>query len=290
VGKQFVLWFEDYLEDYGIAGIVTTVVSLIALGSALSAILGVEAIRGVAAWVVIVVVVALFALVSIGLRTSKKDSQSAQDLIGRYCDLVSSLKKQSNIALWEVVNWTQREEIGPNGDSVVTCDVKGRAIGSVEFVRLVQSSENDCPERYRRKLKIEVRSVDVNSVGPKYRTTHSWPSVREVEVLVHFHEPVEASAEFNVRMTFSWPRKSRELMKGTSSEAFWFAGHRAMGHLEHKIVLKTGQQVVKSLIGDITDAEIQYQDGDGVQEYKIIRTSPATAQRSGIRLEIRKRR
>ncbi|MFI9811056.1 hypothetical protein [Saccharothrix variisporea] len=150
------------------------------------------------------------------LRSSRaeRDASTARlsRLVLHHCD---TLEKRHG-RKWAVKDWRQDVDILANGDArqriaftiVARCD-------ELNFVSFTDRVNWDWPERFKRRVQVHVRSVEVGGEGgTRFEVSTSWLDDRKLKTFVHLDNPVPRDGEVSLVVDMFWPAKCRPLMRG----------------------------------------------------------------------------
>jgi hypothetical protein len=204
----------------------------------------------------VVVLLALTAVILILVadrrRLIREDDANVR-LVAKYCDLL----KTRFDTLWYVTKWDQQVTIEESGDTKQVMTIHAIAdCEYLDFFRLKVGAGWNQPEKYRRRVKVSVRSVDIaGKGGPQCEITAEWTSDNKREVVVHLPSPVTKGNEFRVVMEWDWPGKCRPLMCDARPEEFCINFTRITQLLKYTIEVPKGVEMYCHAIGSESSSE-----------------------------------
>jgi hypothetical protein len=243
--RRFLAWLEEYVADTGVIALVGAATGILAFGGTMSTVFGATSFRAAAFVAAIVTVLGIFVTLAGSRRHWRRRAEQDQRLLARYCNIL-----QDRFNYWRIKDW----------DEIVMVDAKGNARQRVTVRVLVESEDLDffrirmgCrwnqPVKYRRKVKVKVRSLEVDGLGgTRVDTTTSWLYDGRLEILTHFTSPLEKDEQLNLAIEVDWPKKCAPLMNHEPDEFVMQFTH----HIERAawtVILPTGTQVYVDQVG-----------------------------------------
>jgi hypothetical protein len=245
----------------------------------------------------VLVVTAVVALAAISLAVSfarraaqwQKRAERDQRLLGHYCDIL-----QDRFSYWRIKDWDERVVIDAKGNARQYITVRVLVESEdVDFFRVRMGAHWKQPLKYRRKVKVWVRSLQVDGLGgTRSDITTTWLHDNRMEVLTHFSSPVEKNELINLTMEIDWPRKCAPLMGGKPDD-FTMRFTRHIERTNYVVVLPPGTEVYMDPIG-LRTGEDSYEvtqrvDGDGNTEVRLLAKDIEPYRRFGVRLDQKQR-
>ncbi|GAB2997246.1 hypothetical protein [Saccharothrix stipae] len=156
-------------------------------------------------------------------------------LLAYYCDLIEMERGQR----WSVRAWSQEVHVSENGDVnqrigftvVAECD-------RLDFVSLYDRVNWDWPEKYRDRVRVEVRTPERHGVGgTRLDVTHRWIRKGQIKAFVHFDRPIFRGEEFTLVVDVFWPEKCLPFVRGDGPDSFLVSFSEITHVVEFRIVL-----------------------------------------------------
>lgn len=219
--KSFVAWLDSYLAHRGAPAVIAGLVGIMSFAGLLGTVLGSQTVRAGAFAAVALLVVAGILFVLADRRRLQREYNIHRDLLAKYCDFIVDHRPEPLVLANE---WDQTVFIQQNGDVRERLVVKATALREeVYFIRFYAGSEWEQPEKYRKKVRINARSLKVNGKsGPRWNVTRSWLSSKQMVMIVHLHSPVRAGEEIRLEIERFWPKKCQPLMCQGEPDDFIF--------------------------------------------------------------------
>ncbi|QFZ23786.1 hypothetical protein [Saccharothrix syringae] len=193
-------------------------------------------------------VTALVALLWVNRVEWRRRDESERQLLLRYCDILENRHGQS----WAVKNWLQEVDIEANGDVrqrisftvVVLCDL-------LHFCSFADRACWDWPDRYKRRVKVKVRSVEVGGEGgTRFGFTTAWiDNTNRLKVMMHLNEPAPRGSEVNFLVEVFWPAKCAPLMRGYEADEFLVSFSETIEYARYVITYPPGFSVRVDKLG-----------------------------------------
>lgn len=245
--KSFLGWLRDYVINTGIVGLVEGVLGILAFGGILSALLGNTSIKAGSIVAVILGLLGLYILLIANRVEWRRRTELHRRLLAHYCDVL----KERNHHSWRIIRWEQFTDIKDNGDAsdtttataVVECDY-------LDFFSIRTGSGRVHSERERRKVKIRLRTLEVDGVGgTRWDATSNWITDSRLEVVAHFKVPPKQGDELTMVIDQHWPKKSATLVKDNEPDEFAVEFRRPISYLSYTIALPPGRETFVDPIG-----------------------------------------
>jgi hypothetical protein len=245
--KGFIFWLDQYLVGEDPSSVVRAALGLMSFAALLGVILGNTAVKLGALLAVIFVILSAMLILIYDRKSLKRQVKSHRGLLTRYCDVLYD--ESQPVAL--VKEWKQVATIESNGDTKELITIHAIAMQDLYFLRLRADPKWDQPERQRRRVRVDFRSIHVaGSRGPSWQMTPSWLADGRLEMIAHLHSPVPKRTEIIVEVKRDWPGKCTPLAEG-EADTFGFRFGR-MHHIEHgtyTVVLPQGMRVYLEPVG-----------------------------------------
>ncbi|MGH7751105.1 MAG: hypothetical protein ACREQ5_41025, partial [Candidatus Dormibacteria bacterium] len=127
--------------------------------------------------------------------------------------------------------------------AVVECDL-------LDFFSFWEGPIWNWPERYRRRVKIGVRSLQVGDEGGiRPDITYSWVHKGRVKILIHLNEPATRGSEISFVAQLDWPAKCLPLMRRDRAEEFVLQFGRPTEYARYVVVLPAGHEASYEAVG-----------------------------------------
>ncbi|WIV59888.1 hypothetical protein [Amycolatopsis nalaikhensis] len=288
--KSFLGWLRDYVIYTGIVGLAEGVLGILAFGGLLSALLGNSAIKAGAIVAVLLGVIGLYILLIANRVEWRSRTELDRRLLQHYC----SVLKERHGHSWRIVSWLESAVVRPNGDAtevitvtaIVECDV-------LDFFAIRTGAGWHQSERVRRKVKVNVKSLEVDGIGGTRRdVTSTWLDDGRLEVLAHFGSPASRGDEIVMVIEKEWPGKCAPLMRERRPDEFALKFACAIGYLEYAIHLPEGAEVACDPVGLVKgqhDFSLAVKrNGAGPTEVCLVARGIPPRLRVGMRLDLKK--
>jgi hypothetical protein len=245
--KSFLGWLRDYVIYTGIVGLVEGVLGILAFGGLLSALLGNSAIKADAIVAVLLGVIGLYILLIANRVEWRSRTELDRRLLQHYC----SVLKERHGHSWRIASWVESAVVRANGDAsevitvkaVVECDL-------LDFFAIRTGPGWNQPEKMRRKVKVKVKSFEVDGIGgTRWDVTSTWLNDGRLEIVSHFGSPARMGDEIVMVIEKEWPGKCAPLMKERQPDEFALKFACAIDYLEYTIQLPEGSEVACDVIG-----------------------------------------
>lgn len=235
--ESFVEWLDEQVRSRGLAKVLTGLVTLLGIAGILGTLFGSFPARAAALVVVFLIALSTSLFLFGGRRIARRDISTLSALVRHYTEVV---EKISDVTL-EVSRWRQTVEINQRGDAVVTRRITFTPSGGeLHYMHLNLSYYGGSrhSDRMRRNVKAVAREISVEEVqGARYRTTLDWIRENELQLSVHFDEPISRGNSVSVEVRWNWPLFSSDLVEGgveTFDVRFSFPVERA----EHEVKIR----------------------------------------------------
>jgi hypothetical protein len=283
--KRFLSWLEEYIADAGVIGLVGAVTGILAFGGTLSVVFGDPGLRAAAFAAAILAALGTFIVLATSRKQWRKRAEQDQRLLARYCDILLD-----RFSYWRIKDWDETVIVDANGNArqYVTIRVLVES-EDLDFFRVRMGCHWKQPLKYRKKVKVWVRSLERDGVGgTRSDTTTSWLHDGRLEVLTHFSSPVEKNEQLNLAMEVDWPKKCAPLMNGDPDDfVMTFTQH--IERATWTVVLPPGTQVYVDPIG-LRAGEDRYDvkqrvNGAGDTEVRLVARGLEPYRKFGLRLD-----
>ena len=290
--RSFIAWLDQYISRETPASVLKSLVGLMAFAGLLGTIFGNQAIRVGAFVVVIFFVVSVILLLLADRHRLQQNHTLTRELLARYHDVAI---ENSSEPIVSVESWKQVVYIQPNGDVKEIVTIKAVALQEkVYFIRMTAGSRWDQPERYRRNVTVDARSLTADDrTGPRWIVTKSWRSSQKMAFILHLHEPAKIGEEIRFEVVRTWPAKCRPLMRDQVAESFIFRVTQLLDirRVEYTIVLPAGFDAVHEPIGHLEpDIDLSVEDERDQEGRRVLtlRATPVPPGKAvGLRLELK---
>jgi hypothetical protein len=242
-------------------------------------------VRIAALGVVLLAALGVIILLATSRRQWRKRAEQDQRLLAHYCDIL-----QDRFSYWRIKDWDETVVVDPKGNTrqYVTARVLVES-EDLDFFRVRMGCRWKQPIKYRKKVKVKVRSLEVDGLGgTRSDITTSWLHDGRLEILTHFSSPIEKNELISLVMEIEWPKKCAPLMTGQPDEFTM----RFTQHIERanwKIILPVGTQVYVDLIGLRADEDSyevkQRVNGAGESEVRLTAHAIEPYRYFGMRLD-----
>lgn len=287
--KSFLEWLQGYAINAGLVGLVEGALAIVAFGGALSALLGTTAIKAAAMFAVTFGLLGLVALLSFNRLEWRNRTDLHRSLLARYCIILAERFNHS----WKTTSWQDVVVVSPNGDAEETITVKATVeCDTLDFFKIYTGPGWRQPEKYQRRVRVKVRSLEVDGAGGTRRdVTSSWNENGNLEILVHFGEPALRDSEISMKVELTWPGKCLPLMRWRRPDEFALTFIRPIDYLEYQIVLPAGFDAYYDPIGLFRDADDCVFSREGAKgapiTIKLVARNIAQNRRIGMRLDLK---
>jgi len=245
--KGFIEWLESHLIKAGVLGLAEGALAILAFGGIMSALLGTTAVKASAIVVVLLANLGTFIILLSSRRELRRRSERDQLLLGHYCRV---LRDRSDFS-WRVITWSEVITIKANGDSSTVVTVKAIVESAfLDFFRLCLGAIWNQPQRYRKRVKVSARSLEIDGIGgARYEVTSSWMPDGRLEFLAHFKSPLNLGEKIELTVELEWPGKCIPLIRYREPEEFrvHFRNRVEMAH--YVVVLPEGVESYCQPIG-----------------------------------------
>jgi hypothetical protein len=287
VRKSLLEWLQDYAIHTGLVGLVEGMLAVVVFAGALSALLGTMAIKAGALVAVVFAVAGLIALLSFNRTELKNKVDLHRNLLSRYCSIIYDRFDHS----YRTTYWKDVVVVSPDGDAHETITVRAVVeCDALEFYKIYTGSGWCQPQRHRDGVRTKVRSLRVAGEGGTRRDiTTTWSGVGNLEIIVHFGEPMLRDSEISFQVELDWPGKCVPLMRKRTPDEFVLTFSRPNEYLEYVIVLPSGCEVYHDVVG-LVRGQDTFQlscgpDGEGGTEVRLMAHGVREGQRVGLRLD-----
>jgi len=243
---RFVRWLDDVLAEEGAAAVVKAVPGLMSSAVLLSAVFGNTAVKA-GAFATAVLVVLSLGLVLLGRqRLLKKQVEESTALMSKYSKIVADDRHPS----YRVIKWDERYTIEANGDTLKLVTIRAQVVNDLQLVRLVEGCHRPQPARYRKRVRVDVRTLRVSDQpGAALGTTKAWVEDGRLVLIVHFPRPPQVGSEINIAVEFDWPGMCEPLMRDRKPEDFTLRFLTPTTYASCRVTLPRGYDVYLEPVG-----------------------------------------
>jgi hypothetical protein len=287
--KSFITWLDGYMSGEEPSSLIKSAIGLLSFAVLLGAITGNLAIKAGALVVVLLFIIYAFLALLADRRRLSRHNEKNRRLVDKYCELLKTRLDPS----WSITKWDQLVKIDNNGNTIQTITLHAISeCDNLDFYRLSVGATWQQPEKYRKRVKLKVRSVDIaGSEGPKCDVTTSWTADHKMFAIVHLPVSVERGGEFRIVMSWEWPAKCRPLMKDGQGEEFCINMTRVTQKLRYRVQISEKFDVYFAPVG-FKASEAGYslkrnRSPAGHTEVTMTATSVPSARKVGMRLELK---
>jgi hypothetical protein len=289
--RSFLAWLDDQQAGQASPLILRVVLGFLVFTAMLGLLMGGTAVT------VAVVGGALFVLSGFTLllltdrRQLRLKYEGHQRLVSHYCDFIY---QKMHIAP-QIVSWQQITKIDSRGNAKETIVVRAKTlIDDIQFFRLRFGPGWEQPQRYRRKVVMNVRSLSAEGIpGTRLEITKSWLSNGKFELLAHFHSPPRAGSEIMLTMDWDWPAKCLPLVILKNPDLFVFEFGKSVTFAKQTVILPVEYDAYYEPIG-FTHGQVGYsltrsETKNGMIQFVFEAQLLPEDHRAGMRLELRGR-
>lgn len=176
----------------------------------------------------------------------RRDAE-ARRLLLHYCDMLEKRYGRE----WAVKDWHQDVDILANGDVrqriaftiVARCD-------ELNFVSFTDRVNWDWPVRFKRRVQVHVRSVEVGGEGgTRFAVSTFWLDDKKLKTFVHLDDPVPRDAEVSLVVDIYWPARCLPLVRGHAPDEFLVSFSEPVASARYVITLPAGYHVRVDRVG-----------------------------------------
>jgi hypothetical protein len=243
--RRFLAWFEDYVADAGVIALVGAVTGILAFGGTLSAFFGNTGLRVAAFVAAMVAVLGMFVALVTSVRRLRDRAERSQRLLTQYGNIL-----QSYVNSWRILDWDEHTVVDLRGDTRHLITVRAVVESDIlRFFRIRLGCRWNQPTRYQKKVRLTVRSLEVDGLGgTRPDTVMSWLPDGRMEAIIHLRHAMSKGDQLNLSLEIDWPRKCAPLMRGEPDEFVMRFTHR-IERAACTIVLPADRDVYVDLIG-----------------------------------------
>jgi hypothetical protein len=274
-------WLKDYVANAG----VLTLVVVLAVGGTVTAVFGDTNLRVATFVPASMVVLGMFIALEANRKQWRARAERDQRLLAHYCDIL-----QDRFTYWRVKDWDERVVVDSHGNAHQYITVRVLVESEdLDFFRIRMGCRWKQPVKYRKKVKVQVRSLEVDGLGgTRADTTTAWLYDGRLEILTHFASPIEKDELLNLAIEIDWPNKCQPLMNREPDEFVM----RFTQHIERAawtIVLPPGTQVAVDPVG-LRSGEDSFEikkrvDNAGSAEVRLVARAIEPYREFGLRLD-----
>ncbi|MFD1047539.1 hypothetical protein ACFQ1S_19330 [Kibdelosporangium lantanae] len=273
------------LKDYVANAGVLTLVVVLAVGGTVTAVFGDTALRVATFVPASVVVLGMFIALEANRKQWRTRAERDQRLLAHYCDIL-----QDRFTYWRIRDWDERVVVDAAGNTRQFITVRVLVESEdLDFFRIRMGCRWKQPLKYRKRVRVQVRSLEVDGLGgTRADTTTSWLHDGRLEILTHFASPIEKDELLNLSIEVDWPGKCQPLMNNEPDEFVM----RFTQHIERAswtIVLPANTQVAVDPVG-LRSGEDSFEvrkrvDNDGNSEVRLVARAIEPYRLFGLRLD-----
>jgi hypothetical protein len=266
--------------------LIASVVGILALGGTLSVVLRNTDVLIAALGAAMVVVLGRCIALASSRKRWRERAEQDQRLLAHYCDVL-----QDRFSYWRIKDWDETVVVDEQGNARQYITVRVLVESEeLDFFRVRMGCRWDQPAKYRKKVKVKVRSLEVDGVGgTRPDTTTTWLPDNRLEVLTHFSTALEKDEQLNLAMEIDWPKKAAPLFRGEPDD-FFMRFTRYIEKANLAIVLPPGTEVYMDLIGlrpEEDDYQLEQQVTESGTEVRLRAFAIEPYRRFGVRLDRR---
>jgi hypothetical protein len=174
--RSFIAWLDDYLAGEGPPAVARAVVGILSFAALLGAPLGNVAVKAGILLAILMALVGMALLLLADRRSLHSKYEAHRSLVSRYCAFISKEMKTAP----QIIDRDQSATIDSRGDVKESIGIWGKTLcGNIRFLRLISDARWDTPQRLRRKVQINVRSISVTGIpGTRLTVSSTWVSNR----------------------------------------------------------------------------------------------------------------
>lgn len=286
--RSVIAWLDNYLEGEGSPAVAKAVVGIMSFAVLVGAILGNAAVKAGLLVAVIFVALAAMLILLADRRRIVSQSNSYKQLLTRYCKFIVDQKKPAmRISRLEHV-----AVIDKSGDTTEVIKMHVVVLKKeLYFVPLRFGSAWEQPHKYRKRLKVEVRSLLVEgNRGTEWEVTESWLPDGKLDLLSHLHSPAPQGSEVKLEVDRAWPGKCIPLVRGRP-ETFTLQFARPIDYASYVVVLPPGAEAYYDPIGFSEGQDgfslTSKRNNEGRLEFTLVATCITYNQKVGMRLQLK---
>ncbi|RJQ72801.1 hypothetical protein D5S17_25610 [Pseudonocardiaceae bacterium YIM PH 21723] len=234
----FFEWLHEYVLARGIGGIVETVLALLAFGGTLSVLFGSSTIKAAAVVAAIIGILGLLITSTYGRAELRAENALLSELLRRNCEVAfRHMDNSLRINKIHAVNLVK-----DNGDGHSTITVVATALtDQINVFKIGSGSGWHQPESARRKVKIQVSSIDIDGIGGvRHTCTKHWRPDGKLEILTHLDRPMVPGSTISIVVQLFWPGKNTPLIKKRLPDTFSMKLQVPVEHLICEVILPPG--------------------------------------------------
>lgn len=289
--RSFIAWLDDYLAGEGPPAVARAVLGILSFAALLGTLLGSVAVKAGVLVTVLMTFIGIVLLLLADRRSLHGKYETHKRLVSHYCGFIS---KELNTAP-QIASWEQVTAIDKHGNTKESVIIRAKTLyDSMQFFRLTFGACWDQPQRLRRKVRVNVRSLSVAGVpGTTLVASSSWGTNGKLELVIHFHTPLRGGSEIRLVIDWYWPGKCLPLIRGEPDEFVFMQSRQPLGLGRSKIILPAGSDAYFEPIGFTEDQEgFQIErmvDAHGQVQFLFECHQLDVHHRAGIRLELKKK-
>lgn len=289
--RSFIAWLDDYLAGEGPPAVARAVVGILSFAALLGALFGSVAVKAGILVAVLLALVGMALLLLADRRSLRSKYEAHRSLVSRYCAFISKEMKTAP----QIVEWDQTTTVDSRGDVKESIVIRGKTLrDNIQFFRLTSDACWEMPQRLRRKVQINVRSVSVTGVpGTRLTVSSTWTTNSRIDLIVHFCVPPRGGSEISIAIDWEWPGKCIPLVRGEPDDfVFLMRGH-PITFGRKKVILPEGCDAYYEPVGFSEDEEGFRLDrtvnSEGRVQFLFECHQLDVYRRAGVRLELKKK-
>jgi hypothetical protein len=239
--RSFTSWLDDFIAERGTIGLLSGALGIIAFGGTLALVFGDSLLRTAAIVSVFLLTCGVMSQLVAARAVAVQRYQRAERLLGVYTASLDQAFGRD----FRVLSWKDHLDVAANGDTVEVIDVRLVVESDgLRFFRLRNGSGWPQPERHRRRVRVEVNTLQETNgqAGTSWDVTSSWLANGRLEILAHCHMPTARGVVLAVRLTYYWPRMCRPLVRG-ERDHFWLRFLRGADEVEYIVLMPDNREV-----------------------------------------------
>jgi hypothetical protein len=224
-------------------------------------------------------------------RSLHRKYEMHRQLVSNYCDFITGRLSPAP----QIMNWDQVTRIDEKGNARETIVIRAKTLcDSLQFFRVRIGPGWNQPQKYRRKVSVNVRSLSIVGIpGTRLDVTSSWLANGKLDVLMHLHSPPPSGSEISMVMDWNWPGKCHPLMVQKSPDTFIFEMSKPLVYCSQRVILPAGYDAYYEPVG-FTEGQTGFSihrttDDHGSVQFRFEANQLDADHRAGIRLELKRK-
>jgi hypothetical protein len=289
--RSFIAWLDDYLAGEGPPAVARAVVGILSFAALLGTLLGSVAVKAGVLVAVLLTLIGFAVLLLTDRRSLHRKSEANQRLVSHYCGFIS----QQLHSAPQILSWEQVTTIDKNGGAKESIVIRAKTVyDNIQFFRLSFGACWNQPQRLRRKVRVDVRSLSVTGIpGTRLQISTSWRANGKLDLIVHFHTPPRSGSEIRLVLDWDWPSKCIPLIRGEPDEFVFLLTQQALIFGRKKVILPEGCDAYYEPVGFTEDQAgfliDRTVDDQGRVQFLFECHQLDAHHRAGIRLELKKK-